>query len=81
MTPTREPPVVRFVAGKVIYHHWDETYRLVERNQAFGSLEELLAQCLSPPAQHLVDRVELTGQDTEGRQRQLVLGFQSLTEP
>jgi hypothetical protein len=81
MTPAKESAAVHFVDGKVIYHHWDEDHRLVERSQVFRSLEELLAQCLAPPAQHLVDRVVVTGQDPGGRRRQLVLGFQSLTEP
>lgn len=70
-----------FVAGEVVYHHWDENHRLVENVQAFHSLDELLMHCLAPPANHLVNRVTLTGQDTQGRRRQLVLSFQALTEP
>jgi len=38
---------VNFVSGEVIYHHWDENRRLVERVRTFRSLDELLALCLA----------------------------------
>ncbi|OQY18321.1 MAG: hypothetical protein B6I34_10925 [Anaerolineaceae bacterium 4572_32.1] len=72
---------VEFISGKVTYHHWDKEHRLVEGSRAFHSLDELLTHCLAPPEKHLVERVTMTGQDAQGRRRQLVLGFQSLTEP
>jgi len=72
---------VNFIAGKVIYHHWDENHRLVESARIFHSLDELLTHCVAPPAKHLVNRVAVTGRDAQGRRRQLVLSFQALTEP
>ncbi len=72
---------VSFIAGEVIYHHWDENRRLVESARAFHSLNELLTHCLTPPARHLVNRVTVTGRDAQGRRRQLVLSFQALTQP
>lgn len=80
MTDATEEKLVNFTAGKVVYHHWDEKHRLIERTQAFHSLDELLTYCLAPPARHLVDRITLTGRDAQGRRRQLMLGFQALTE-
>ena len=81
MTDQIDTASVSFIAGRVIYHHWDENHRLVESARAFHSLDELLTQCLTPPVRHLVDRIALIGRDTEGRRRQLVLSFQALTEP
>ena len=80
MTHVTGKTVASFVSGQVIYHHWDENHRLVESVRPFYSLDELLAYCLSPPSRHLVDRITVTGRDGQGRRRQLVLGFQSLTE-
>ena len=73
--------LINFVAGKIIYHHWGKNHHLVESSKPFHSLDELLAHCLTPPANHLVDRVLIISQDAQKHQRQLVLGFQSLTEP
>jgi len=81
MTTNPDAHAVRFVSGEVVYHHWDQDHRLVERRLAFSCLDELLALCLGPPVRHLVDRVVIVGQDPQGRRRQLTLGFQSLTEP
>lgn len=78
MVVVTDSTLVDFVGGEVVYHHWDENRRLVESSRAFHSLDELLAHCLSPPARHLVDRVTVTGQDAQGRRRQLVLSFQAL---
>jgi hypothetical protein len=80
MTDTKDKTPVNFITGEVIYHHWDEKHRLVESTRTFHSLDELLTQCLSPPARHLVNRVALTGRDAQGRRRQLLLSFQALTE-
>jgi hypothetical protein len=81
MSEQTDTTPVSFIAGRVIYHHWDENHRLVESTRAFHSLDELLSQCLAPPVKHLVDRITLIGRDAEGRRRQLVLSFQALTEP
>jgi hypothetical protein len=72
---------ISFISGQVIYHHWDESHRLVETAKTFHSLDELLAHCLAPPSGYLVDRITVDGLDTQGRRRQLVLSFQALTEP
>lgn len=80
MTGIMNVTPVNFIRGQVIYQHWNENHHLVESARTFYSLDELLMHCLSPPAKHLVDRITVIGRDAQGRHRQLVLGFQSLTE-
>ena len=72
---------IGFVSGQVIYHHWGEDHRLIESSQAFHSLDELLMHCLVPPEKRVVARIMVTGQDAQGHRRQVVLSFQSVTEP
>jgi hypothetical protein len=72
---------IGFVSGQVIYHHWGEDRRLIESTRAFRSLDELLMHCLAPPEKRVVARISVTGQDAQGRRRQVVLSFQSVTEP
>lgn len=65
--------------GEVIYRVWEKGRELQELSISFSSLEELFQLCLEHGHGRLVDRINIRGQDEEGRHRELTLAFRSVT--
>ncbi|MDY7040109.1 MAG: hypothetical protein SVX38_04525 [Chloroflexota bacterium] len=65
--------------GIVIFRTWDDSQQLVEVKEPFASLDELFAHCLPLSCEKLVDRIIIYGLDSEGKSRQLILVFESVT--
>jgi len=65
--------------GIIIFRSWDTSRQLVETEETFTSLDELFARCLPLSDQKLVDRIIIHGLDDDGKPRQLILIFESVT--
>ena len=55
--------------------------RIVETEQCFSSVEELFAFCVGLQNPNIVDRLSITGEDCEGRARELTFSLQSVSAP
>ena len=66
--------------GQIIFRQWDDRGGgLNESTQEFATLEDLFRLCIEANDPLLVDRVHITGSDTDGNLRKLTLVFQSIT--
>ena len=65
--------------GLIIFRQWNEQDGLNETTEAFNTLEDLFRLCVEANDPLLVDRVHITGSDTDGNLRKLTLVFQSIT--
>ncbi|MCA1850771.1 MAG: hypothetical protein LC672_06910 [Acidobacteria bacterium] len=55
--------------------------RIVETEQSFSSVEELIAFCVGLRNPNMVDRLSISGEDGEGRTRVLTFSLQSISVP
>ena len=53
--------------------------RIVETEQSFSSVEELIAFCVGLQNPSIVDRLSLSGEDGEGRTRVVTFTLQSIS--
>lgn len=65
--------------GQIVFRQFGSDNNLQETTKSFSSLEQLFELCLTNTDKELVDRVHIDGTDSEGKQRQLTLVFQSIT--
>jgi hypothetical protein len=55
--------------------------RVVETERAISSVEELFAFCTALRNPNIVDRLSISGEDGEGRERVLTFSLQSVSAP
>lgn len=55
--------------------------RIVETERAISSVEELFAFCAGLRNPNIVDRLSISGEDGEGRERVLTFSLQSVSAP
>ncbi len=65
------------LSGTLVFHRYDSTEGVIEREVDVGSLKQLFSGCLQNTPGEIVDRVVLDGLDQNGSRRRLTLSFHS----